>query len=836
MNKRRFAYLLLVSAVFAYSLPAGAEEIPGIEVEISRIAAAGTEAENAGSEEIETEAETADITGTAAAETEIDNAEQSADGGYDYNPEEILYLTGVRECAFRDGLSYTLCSPDGEESPLLLIRQEDETDSPLMLYRYEEDTKSAVRAEVLTGSGLEAFMKDPENHWDELVWVDSGQWPDGTVVGVAQQTGDPGEENDFYLSANYDWLKETRVHSQGEISSPTADLEETVSRNKRRMLEDRETYQGEDIRRVRAYLDLATDWEKRNAEGVEPVRKYLDSFHEISSLPELTGYLTDPEENPFCRMADLSVTLDLKDTADWIVQIREDSFSILPRDFQRLPEEEIEETRSDFDTQAGHVLRRAGYPDEEVQRILRECRGMEDQLLPCAWPQEGEEEEPDLILPFDEAVKFCSNFPLGQLLEACGVNSGRVSIVYPAYLRKLDELYTEENLSMLRSYLIAHTARDACAYLDLEAMKICNGYEENGELSEEAFTEQLNAGYEGEVLSPRELMGVAEENAYMTYFVDPDVRAELTELTKEIRDTFREILLRQDWLSGEGKRAAQAKLDNMSFCILAPDELIDTSYLEVDPEGSFLDAFARLTVSTLKHNLSFAGRAREKSEWRYDLRREIASSQTNAFYYGTFNQFFVFAGYVTDSTYRTDMPSEEKLAKLGEIIGHELTHGFDPTGIRYDMNGNLPVSDDSISGWLPEEDYEAFMERARKIADYFDRIHPFPNAACPGKIEWGEAAADIGGLAICLEIAKKDPAFDYDRFFRSHAQLWVKQSTLNWEAGDLYDSHPLSHLRINVTVQQFDEFMDTYGVKEGDLMYLAPEDRISIWERGPAGE
>ena len=152
----------------------------------------------------------------------------------------------------------------------------------------------------------------------------------------------------------------------------------------------------------------------------------------------------------------------------------------------------------------------------------------------------------------------------------------------------------------------------------------------------------------------------------------------------------------------------------MSFCILAPDELIDTSYLEVDPEGSFLDAFARLTVSTLKHNLSFAGRAREKSEWRYDLRREIASSQTNAFYYGTFNQFFVFAGYVTDSTYRADMPSEEKLAKLGEIIGHELTHGFDPTGIRYDMNGNLPVSDDSISGWLPEEDYDTFMERARK--------------------------------------------------------------------------------------------------------------------------
>lgn len=812
MKKGSLVFLFFASAVVFRPLPAWAAELPSTEAETA-----------AADEETLTEAE------TAAAE------EGMTAEGYDYNPEELLYLAGVRECAFREGRGYTLCSPEGEENPVLLIREEeaDRADSSLQIFRYDEEGKSISEGEALTGSALEDFKKDPGNHWDELIWVDSGQWPDGTIVGAAQQTGNPGEENDFYLAAGYEWLKETHVHSPGEVSSPTADIEEEIERNKRKMLEDRETFRGDDIRRVRAYLDLATDWERRNDEGIEPVRKYLDVFSAISSLSELTGYLTDPEKSPFCRMADLSVTLDQKDTAAWALQIREDAFSILPRDFHRYEKEEIEEIRTDFEIQAGYILKRAGYSEEEVQKILKECLEMEDQLLPCAWPQEGEEEE-DLFLPYDEAVNFCGNYPLGQLLEAFGVSGGKVNIVYPAYLRKLDELYTEENLSMLRSYLIAHTAWSACSCLDLDAMKVCHGYEASEdaaeEAAEEAFIEELNAGYRREALSPRELMGVAEENAYMTYFADPAVRADLTEMAEEIREAFRQILQRQDWLSGEGKRAAEEKLENMSFCILAPDELIDSSYLEIDPKDSYLNAFAALKISNLKHDLSFAGKAREKGEWRYDLRREIASSQTNAFYYGNFNQFFVFAGFVTESSFRTDMPAEEKLAKLGEIIGHELTHGFDPNGIQYDLKGNLVVSDDCPGGWLPEDDYEAFMERARKIADYFDRIHPFPNAACPGELQWGEAAADIGGLAICLEIAKKDPAFDYDLFFRSHAQLWLKQGTLTGERGDLYDAHPLCHLRINVTVQQFDEFLDTYGVKEGDGMYLAPEERISIWE------
>lgn len=117
----------------------------------------------------------------------------------------------------------------------------------------------------------------------------------------------------------------------------------------------------------------------------------------------------------------------------------------------------------------------------------------------------------------------------------------------------------------------------------------------------------------------------------------------------------------------------------------------------------------------------------------------------------------------------TGAPAPSDLSAPGTILPDRI-------GIRTDSN---PY------GWLPEEDYKAFMERAERIAAYYDAIKSFPYAACDGERVWGEAAADIGGMAIGLKIAEK--------------------------------------------YKQFDEFLETYGVREGDLMYLAPEDRIDLW-------
>ena len=633
------------------------------------------------------------------------------------------------------------------------------------------------------------------------------------------QTGDPGVKNDFYLSANYDWLLEEHIGEDGDPVSATNDIEVRVHERQEEMFTDTEKYRGEDIQRLRDYYALASNWERRNKEGVEPLKKYLAAADGISSLPELTDYLTDPEKNPFCPMLNLTVTLDLEETSHWALDLADDTnFSVLTRVYHTSPREEIEEYREDYRKMAAHILTRAGYDEETADRILTDCFALEDELQPLAW-KEDEKEEP--FVPFEEVTASCTNFPLEKLLNAYGVNGGNVHVQFPEYMQKLDELYTEENLPLFKAYLMAHTAVAACEYLDEDACQSLFG--------EEVDTESLNKNCRQDLLSPRGLLSVAEENAYMTFFTSDDVKTDLTKMANEIRDTFREMLENEDWMTDEGRKEALDKLDSMTFSILTPDTLIDSSYLAVDPQGCYLDEYAKILVNTRKHNCSFTGKERVEGDWRYDLRQELGSSYSNAFYYGPFNQFFIMVGFVDDSVYTVDMSEEEKLAKLGEIVGHELTHGFDTGGIQYDKNGNMVGTDENPRGWLPEADYAVFEKRAKKVADCFDNILPFPYDKCDGAHVQDEAIADMGGLTIVLKIAEKIDGFDYDKFFREHAQLWNLQTPLLPEQSEISNEHPLSHLRINVTVQQSQEFIDTYDVKEGDMMYLAPDQRITVW-------
>ena len=751
-------------------------------------------------------------------------------GDYPLNAEEIMYLSGVKASAYKSGVKYTLRDMDEDMVSELFVSVND----TVGVYKYDADSNRAKKTSEYDGD-IDSVLND-----ETAVWVDGGsQWIDGTIYGAANQTGDPGVKTDFYTSSNYDWLSKANVQVQGNSVS-MVDNGFSVDEKLDELFKDTDKYQGEDIERIRTFYNIATNWEKREAEGVEPVKKYFDAINSIDSIDAMSDYLADPEKDPFCQFMTLYTTLDLKDTANWIVTIKGDNFSVLPRIFNNEADEDIKTARTEYDITVRYVLKKTGYSAEDIDRIMDEFYEIEDELLRKDWIEEEEDENDELLtpMPLDKIASKCQNFPLARIFEAYNITNGTANVEYPAYLRTLDSLYTEDNLSKLKSYCLAHTAYEASAYLNLEIRNAYYLSTENDatfmdaeeDLASLAYTkEDLNDDYLNKFMSSRELMGVAVNNAYMTYFVDDEMRDDITSLANEIKDTFHEILENEEWMTDAGKEAAIAKLDNMEFSILKPDNLIDSSFLEVDPESNFLDAYASIVVNTKKHNGEIVGQERVKGDWRYDLDSSISTTTNNCFYFGAYNQFFILDGFINDGTYRLYMTREEKLGTLGEVIGHELTHGFDPNGIQYDKDGNMVVTDDNPYGWMPEEDYNTFMERADKLSTYFSTFTPYPYNKCDGSLYWGEAAADIAGMTIGLKIAEKENDFNYDLYFRSHSQLWVKQQTLIVEQGDIFNEHPLYYLRINATYQQFDKFYETYDIQEGDLMYLAPEDRIAIW-------
>ena len=124
----------------------------------------------------------------------------------------------------------------------------------------------------------------------------------------------------------------------------------------------------------------------------------------------------------------------------------------------------------------------------------------------------------------------------------------------------------------------------------------------------------------------------------------------------------------------------------------------------------------------------------------------------------------------------------------------------------------------------------AFEKRIEKVRAFYDRIAIYGEQYLVGTKLDGEATADIAGLGCMLRLAEKEEDFDYDAMFRSYAKFWCgKQTPYLMEYLNIYDSHPPMYLRCNVTLQQFDKFLETYDIQEGDGMYLAPEDRIAVW-------
>ena len=169
------------------------------------------------------------------------------------------------------------------------------------------------------------------------------------------------------------------------------------------------------------------------------------------------------------------------------------------------------------------------------------------------------------------------------------------------------------------------------------------------------------------------------------------------------------------------------------------------------------------------------------------------------------------------------MTREELFATVGDTIAHEISHAFDTTGCQFDEKGNY-------RNWWTDEDRKAFAERADRLAAYYDNIEPFQDTFCVGSQIEGEAIADLVAIKILLRVAAQGQGFDYDRFFRNYAKTWRTITTAQSEFYTLQqDTHPLPYLRVNAVVQQFREFYDTYGVKRGDGMYLAPERRLEVW-------
>ncbi|MBO4375331.1 MAG: M13 family metallopeptidase [Lachnospiraceae bacterium] len=665
---------------------------------------------------------------------------------------------------------------------------------------------------LLTGcgsGGSSKGSKEPGN----------GLWVDSDVEGVVKAGENYRLQDDFTAAVNQE------VIVSGEAKDKNIFRMADVVRERKREIIDEGTYDGEGAELLETYVELASDWDARNRDGVEPLRQYLGSIGDISTVEEYYDFLCDPAKNP-------AAASPLKIGQFWgskvepsvmCLRLRAMDFSLGDKSayftlFTNLEQKEI------VDGEVGYILGRLGYGEKEIKDILKRNYEIEKKLADKA----GEiQEEEDCAYTGDEVYAFNTTFPVKRFLSAFNYTEVKRFAADKRFIESLSGIITEKNLESLKASLMVQYVLKTKTWLDRECYDRIEELEAERTKAPEPdeddeYTKNEKILFD-EYLGNSFLEG-ALDKAYVDRYVDERSYDQLYGLTKELIDACREMFESEPWLSEEGKAACLEKLDSVGIFVIYPDfDKLDYSGLEIKGRqdgGNFVEAQFACDVFAQRWSGEETGKPYDRLEWNP---YENSTTAPNAAYAMDANIIMIQAGILQEPVYSPDMSHEELLGGIGAIIGHELTHGFDKQGVLFDREGVKNTI-------LGEEDQKEFNDRADIVGNYYSKIKPFEDARVEGEKVASEAIADMGGIREGLIIAKMDPSFDYDKYFRHYAAIWVNQVTEKRERYLLeHDIHPLNYLRSNVGLQQFEEFYETYDIKPGDGMYVDPDKRIAIW-------
>ncbi len=623
-------------------------------------------------------------------------------------------------------------------------------------------------------------------------WVNSnlyGQWPDER----------PGPEDGYDMYANYEYYREALARQDSDTYSRHLKSEDVVQEQFHALCEDPEKT-GTEVEILQILYRLYMDTEKREQDGLAPLQPYLDRLKAVRTLDELTALIREDGwmYGPAFFTADLS-RMDGKYTVGIYYN----------ECIEYLPLEEGDTGIPDKDTEGAKAkLRLMGYGEEEAAEAVEKILAMIDLTETTVIDFETDLER-DVqargIASLSEIRELCPPVAvmiMAQGLAREGAEEDRIYGVVASELVGFRNLSREENLDFLKAVITLGMYEEAKAVLPKSG--------EDGE------TEASMDGFKN-----RFLPEVITSQAYLRSYVPQELLDTYYSLVDEYKEAMRIRFEQSTWLSEEAKKETLRKLDNLLACRLdytygdidcgplleklrSCETLLEANGLCVQFDRECVAHFAGLDY--VRENRFRSGHTLLASEGKY-------STGTNMFYLGG-------GSLAVDCDYTS---RETLLGSLGVHLAHELSHGFDTTGAQYnaDMTGPL----------FTEEDQQIFIGKATAIAQQVSNIQPLDGLDGNGTKKIGEVLADLTGMSLTLDLAKKDENFDYDAMFRAFAWFFLNYYSEDVIPLDVEENpHPLPYIRINFTVQHFDEFYQTYpSVTEGKPMYLAPEDRLLIW-------
>ncbi|HUD83012.1 MAG TPA: M13 family metallopeptidase [Candidatus Saccharimonadales bacterium] len=578
-------------------------------------------------------------------------------------------------------------------------------------------------------------------------------------------------------------------------------------------------------REVGDFFASAMDTNRIEELGFEPLREDFARIDALSSSAEMMRLVAAFDLQNTGAMFGSSVGEDEKNSAVYALYFEQGGLGMPDRDYYLAPS--FAKQRVAYVDHVTKMLAMTGTAQDAAKAGAEKILDLETALAKASKAR-ADLRDPVANyhkLATSDAEEKYPNLALEGFFEASGISAPPELVVrQPEFLAALNELVKERPLEDWKIYLRWHVLRAAAPRLGAAAEAESfhfYGSVLSGQPAQEPRWQRSARTIDREI-------GEALGQLYVEKYFPARARAEMNDLIENLKGVFRGRLQNVEWMSEATRAKALTKFDRFSQKIGYPAKFRDYSSVEIRRDD-YLGNVRRAASFESKRELARIGKPVDKSEWT------MTPQTVNAYFNPPENEIVFPAGILQPPFFDPTMDDAVNYGAIGVVIGHEMTHGYDDEGRKYDADGNL-------NDWWTPADAAAFDGRAQKLVDQYDSYEALPGLHVNGKLTLGENIADLGGVGIAYEALEQDLAKNPEkrkqiegftpeqRFFISFAQIWrVNCREAETRRRITTDPHSPGQFRGVGPEANRQEFYDAFGIKEGAPMWRPPALRAIIW-------
>ncbi len=645
----------------------------------------------------------------------------------------------------------------------------------------------------------------------------------GIYLSNLDTTANPGA--DFYQFACGGWMANNPLTDEYASYGSFDILSETNKEQIKGLVEEiaaKEQPSGTNAQKIGDLYKIALDSVRLNEEGYTPIKAELERIAAISATSEILPYAATTILSPYFQYY---VDADMKESSTNLFQLYQGGTSLGEKEYYLDTDEETTAIRDSYKAHIIRMFELAGFNTETATENMEAVLEIETRIAKASFSA-TEQRDPESNyhkMTVEELQALIPTIDWKGYLSALGLTDTKeLSVAQIEPIQEVAKLLEDVELKKHIAYLQWNL-------IDAAAASLSDDFSE----ANFAFYGTVMSGVQ--VQQPRwkraisavnGTLGEAVGQLYVEKYFPAAAKERMLKLVKNLQVALSERIAATEWMSDETKAKAQEKLSAFYVKIGYPDKWKDYSKLEINGD-SYWTNLVRASEFSKEDMLAKAGKPVDIDEWA------MTPQTVNAYYNPSTNEICFPAAILQYPFFDMEADDAFNYGAIGVVIGHEMTHGFDDQGSQFDKEGNF-------SNWWTAEDREKFEARTQVMVDFFNKIEVLPGLFANGSLTLGENLADNGGLQVSYQAflnATKDSPLETvngftpaQRFFLAYAGVWGENTREEYIRSQVKsDPHSAARWRVNAALPQVEAWYEAFGITESDSLYVAPENRVSVW-------